>query len=276
MLQSPVVRFRNPKTGRSVTIVATMHIGTAAYYDQLRVMINEMESAGAIVCFESPRPTTKQEWAAASDEERAAWDGERLGRREFNKAAGRYLGWVNQSAALGRPPSWRNADMARLEYVRRAGPQNLLIQQHGMAEGFMGLTQDQREAFAGGGYAVGVRLAQFVPLDLLRRLLARLMGDAARRIDDARVEERNRHALASLPPGSDAVLPWGGAHLRGLAAGLRKAGYRRRATTWVTVGKLPAFWPCVEAMWAGGRALYAAPRARGDNPPPSSRPDSPA
>jgi hypothetical protein len=202
MLQSPVVRFRNPKTGRSVTIVATMHIGTAAYYDQLRAMINEMESAGAIVCFESPRPTTKQEWAAASDEERAAWDGERLGRREFNKAAGRYLGWVNQSAALG--------------------------------------------------------------------------NDAARRIDDARVEERNRHALASLPPGSDAVLPWGGAHLRGLAAGLRKAGYRRRATTWVTVGKLPAFWPCVEAMWAGGRALYAAPRARGDNPPPSSRPDSPA
>jgi hypothetical protein len=274
MLQTPVVRFQNPKTGRSVTIVATVHVGPAAYYERLRTIINEMESAGADVCNESAGPTTKQEWVAASDEERAAWDGERRGRPVFNKAAGRYLGWVDQSAALGRPPSWRNADMATLEYLRRAGPQNLLREQHGVTDAFIGLTEDQQGAFAGAGYAVFFRLAPFVPLGLLRRVLTRLLGDAARRLDNARVEERNRHVLASLPPDSDAVLPWGGAHLHGLAAGLRKAGYRRQDTTWVTVGRLPAFWPSLKAWWAGARAFYAAPPgARADNAPPSSGPD---
>jgi hypothetical protein len=275
ILQTPVVRFQNPKTGRSVTIVATVHVGPAAYYEQLRTIINEMESAGAVVCNESAGPTTKQEWAAADDEERAAWNGERRGRSVFNQAAGRYLGFVDQSA-LARPPSWRNADMATLEYLRRAGPQNLLGEQHGATEAFIGLTQDQQQAYAGAGYAVFFRLAPFVPLGLLRRLLTRLLGHAARSIDNARVEERNRHVLASLPADSDAVLPWGGAHLRGLAAGLRKGGYRREDTTWVTVGKLPAFWPSLKAWWPAARALHSAPRAQGDNALPSSRPDSPA
>jgi hypothetical protein len=276
ILQTPVVRFQNPQTGRSVTIVATVHVGPAAYYERLHTIINEMESAGAVVCNESAGPTTKQEWAAASDEERAAWDGERRGRPVFNKAAGRYLGWADQPAAPPRPPSWRNADLPTLEYLRRAGPQNLLWEQQGAAEAFTGLTRDQQEAFAGAGYAVFFRLTQFVPLGLLRRSLRRLGGNAARSIDDARVEERNRHVLASLPPDSDAVLPWGGAHLAGLAAGLREAGYRRRDTTWVTVGQLPAFWPSLKAWWAGARAFYAAPRSGGGNAPPSSPPDSPA
>jgi hypothetical protein len=276
ILQTPVVRFRNPETGRSVTVVATVHVGPAAYYERLRTIINELESAGAVVCNESAGPTTKQEWAAASDEERAAWDGERRQRPVFNQAARRYLGWVDQPAARARPPSWRNADMPTLEYLRRAGPQNLLWEQHGATEAFTGLTQDQQEAFAGAGYAVFFRLAPFVPLGLLRRVLTRLLGDAARSLDNARVEERNRHVLASLPPGSDAVLPWGGAHLAGLAAGLRKAGYRRRDTTWVTVGQLPAFWPSLKAWWAGTRAFSAAPRSGGDNAPPSSPSDSPA
>jgi hypothetical protein len=276
ILQSPVVRFHDPKTGRSVTIVATVHVGPAAYYERLRTIINEMESAGAVVCNESAGPTTKQDWAAASDEERAAWGGERRGRSVFQKAAGRHLGWVDQPTALGGPPSWRNADMATLEYLRQAGPQNLLREQHRVTDAFMGLTQDQQQAFAGAGYAVFFRLAPFVPLGLLRRLLTRLLGDAARSIDNARVEERNRHVLAGLPPDSDAVLPWGGGHLRGLAAGLRKAGYRREDTTWVTVGKLPAFWPSLKAWWPAARALHKAPRAQGDDARPSSRPDSPA
>lgn len=276
ILQTPVVRFQNSETGRRVTVVATVHVGPAAYYERLGTIISEMESAGAVVCNESAGPTTKQEWAAASDEERAAWDGERRGRPVFNQAAGRYLGWADQSAAPPRPPSWRNADLPTLEYLRRAGPQNLLWEQQGATEAFTGLTQDQQEAFAGAGYAVFFRLAPFVSFGLLRRLARRLGGDAARSIDNARVEERNRHVLASLPPDSDAVLPWGGGHLAGLAAGLQEAGYRRRGTTWVTVGQLPAFWPSLKAWWAGARAFYAAPRSGRGNAPPSSPPDSPA
>jgi hypothetical protein len=176
MLQSRVVRFEHPESGRRVTVVATVHLGPAAYYEQLRTMINEMESAEAVVCYESAGSATKQEWGAASDEERAA--AHAVERPELDKAAGRYLGWVDQWAALGSSPSWRNADMTRLEFVRRAGPQNLLSLQRDYGLDLPGWTQDQQKAFAGGGFAILARLAQFAWFDLLRRLLARLAGDA--------------------------------------------------------------------------------------------------
>ena len=187
-----------------------------------------------------------------------------VGAVSFSNAAGRYFGWVDQWATLGNSPSWRNADVPSLEFVRRAGPQNLLISQCG-DEYFTGLTQDQQEALAGGVYAVATRLAQFAWFRLLERLLARLVGDSLRRIQDAVLEDRTSHVLACLPADSDAVLPWGAGHLPGLAAGLRKAGYRRRDTTWVTVGKLPAIWPSVKAMGAGMKAFWAALGTQGDH-----------
>jgi hypothetical protein len=274
MLQTRVVRFEHPESGRRVTVVATVHLGPAAYYEQLRIMINEMESAGAVVCYESAGSATKQECGAASDEERAAAQGDE--RSELDKAAARYFGWVDQWTALGSSPSWRNADMTRLEFVRRAGPQNLLSLQRDYSLDLPGWTQGQQEAFAGGGSAILLRLAQFAWSDLLRRLLGRLAGDAPRRVADVDVEDRNRHVLASLPTDSDAVLPWGAAHAPGLAAGLQKAGYRQRNTTWVTVGRLPAIWPSVKALWSGARALRAALHAQGDNTSAPTRPESAA
>jgi hypothetical protein len=274
-LQTPVVRFVHPKSGRRVTVIATVHIGPAVYYGQLRTMIKEMESAGAVVCYEGPGPAPKQEWVAASDEERAALDGEQRMLPEFSKAAGRYFGWVDQWTALGGSPSWRYEQGSSLAYVRRAGTQELLSRQRGFGTPFMGLTQDQQDAFMGGLYAVAVRLEQFGWFALLRHLLARLVGGAAR-TDDVVADERTRHVLASLPADSDAVLPWGADHLPGLAAGLRKAGYRRRETTWVTVGRLPAIWPSVKAFWAGIKALWRAPGAGDDETSPPSSPDSAA
>jgi hypothetical protein len=276
MLQTAVVRFEHPKSGRRVTVIATVHIAPPAYYEQLRTMISEMASAGTAVCYEGPGPVTKQEWAAASDEERAAWVGEQRMRSESLKAGGRYLGWVAQDAAtLGHSTSSRDADLPSMEYVRRAGPNNLLSRQHDIGESFTGATQDQQEALVGGLRAIGPRLQQFAWFHHLTLLVARWAGGAAR-ADYALAEERNRHVLAGLPAGSDAVLPWGADHLPGLAAGLRKAGYRRRDTTWVTVGRLPAIWPSVKAAWSGMRAALAAPSTPDDDARPSSRPDGTA
>jgi hypothetical protein len=87
---------------------------------------------------------------------------------------------------------------------------------------------------------------------------------------------RNRRVLASLPTDSDAVLPWGAGHLPGLAVGLRKAGHRRRDTTWVRVGRLPAIWPTVKDFWPVLRAIWAASDVPGDDTPPPSQPDTAA
>jgi hypothetical protein len=274
MLYSAVVRFEHPGSGRRVTVVATVHVGPAAYYERLRAVINELESAGAVVCYESPEPVTEQEWAAASDEERAAAAAYWEVRREHFTAASRHFGWVDQWAALGNSASWRNADLTGPEFVRRAGPQNLLSMQRG-GQNFAGLAQDQQEAFASGAYAVSARLAQFTWFRSLVRLLAWVVGDAARRVDDVLFDDRNSHALAGLPAGADAVLPWGGGHLPGLAAGLRKAGYRRRHTTWVAVCRLPAIWTSIRALWVGMKALWTQ-EAPGDHAMPPTGPDSTA
>lgn len=276
MLQSPVVRFENPHTGRSVTVVATSHTGSAGYYEQLRAVINKIESGGAVVCLEGVGSASEQELAAASDEERAAlgrYQASRAPASDLSLAACRYLGWVDQTAALGSSPTWRNADMTKLELVRRAGPRNLLSL-HVPGDEFTRMTHDRQEALAAGGYAIVVRLAQYGWMfDPFRSLLVRLVGDAHRRLEHVEVEGRNGHVLASLPPESDAVLPWGAGHMRGLAQGLRQAGYRRRETTWVTVGILPPTWLSIRLLSTGLRALWVALDEHDDSAE-SSRPES--
>jgi hypothetical protein len=117
--QTPVVRYENRTTGRTVTLVATMHVGTNAYFSRLNEIVAGLEAGGAVICYEGIRAAPEGEWA-----------------------------------------------------------------------------------------------------------------------------------LAKLPSGKDAVLLWGGGHLPGLAAGLKKAGYQHRGTTWVPVGELPAVWPSLRAVWA--------------------------
>jgi hypothetical protein len=261
-------------------VIATSHLGEAAYYEQLRAMINVLESVGAVVCYESNAAALKakaeQEWAAASDEERGAWDGQARMRPEFRQAACRYLGWVDQWTTLGNPPTWRYQDGSSLEYVRRAGAQDLMRRQRALGDPFRRLTQEQQEALVGAAWAFSIRLDRFAWWPHLLRLLMRLAGGvvaSAARTDDPQIRDRNRRVLASLPTDLDAVLPWGASHLPGLARGLRKAGYRRRDTTWVTVGRLPTIRQTVKDSWPGLRAIWAATDAASDDTPPPSQPD---
>jgi hypothetical protein len=118
--QTPVVRYENRKSGRTVTLIATMHSGTNAYFNKLNEIIAGLEATGALVCYEGIRPAAEEEWARAADGERAA--------RGLSvpvnalQAVCRYLGWVEQSAGLKYSPSWRNVDITELELVRQAQP----------------------------------------------------------------------------------------------------------------------------------------------------------
>jgi hypothetical protein len=126
---------------------------------------------------------------------------------------------------------------------------------------------------------LSVRLDRFAWWRRLLRLLMQFVGGVAAtaaRGGEPHVGARNRRVLASLPTNSDAVLPWGAAHLPGLAAGLRKAGYRRRDTIWVTVGRLPTIWQIVKDCWPGLRALWASLDVEGDDTSPPSQPDTAA
>jgi hypothetical protein len=246
--QTPVVRYENRTTGRTVTLIGTMHSGTNAYFNKLNEVIAGLEAAGAVVCYEGIRPSAEEEWAQAADGERAA-RGLSLP-ASGRQAVCRYLGWVEQGVGLKYSPSWRNVDVTELELVRQAQPHNVTESSARFSDLFAGLTPEQLGEIAGSGEALLVRLLSLDYFDLVWRLSVRMASsDAHRNVGRVMVDERNRGALARLPSDADAVLLWGSGHLPGLAAGLKEAGYRRRRTAWVPVGELPAFWPSLRIFW---------------------------
>lgn len=111
-------------------------------------------------------------------------------------------------------------------------------------------TDDELEMMLGAGMTVYTRLLALDRFGLLQRLAKRVaLGDQRLDIDGVAIGERNRTALAALPPGGDVVLLWGAGHLPGLATGLRNAGYRRQSIEWVTVGTVPALQASARAIW---------------------------
>jgi hypothetical protein len=262
--QTPVVRYENRKTGRTVTLIAMMHSGTTAYFGQINEIIAGLEAKGAVVCYEGIRPAAEEEWAGAADGERAVRGlSEPIDDRAL-QAACRYLGWVGQRAGLRYSPSWRNVDLTDLELIRQAQPHNISEMSSGFSDAVAGLTPEQFEVMMGSGEALVTRLLSFDYFDLLWRLsVFAVSSDAHRNVDRIVLTERNRGALARLPSDADAVLLWGSRHLPGLAAGLRAAGYRRRSTAWVPVGELPPVWPCLRVFWTSMRSSGTDDSANG-------------
>jgi hypothetical protein len=74
VLQTPVIRYGHWATGRIVTLVGTVHIGEASYYNRLHAMVTQLEAAGAVVCCEWVSAAAEEDWAAASASERASRD----------------------------------------------------------------------------------------------------------------------------------------------------------------------------------------------------------
>jgi hypothetical protein len=253
--QTPVGRYENRKTGRTVTLIAIMHVGTNSYFKKLNDIITGLEAKGALICYEGIRPAAEKEWAAAADRERAVRGLSEPIRDRGLAALSRYLGWVEQGAGLKYSSSWRNVDMTDLELIRRAQPHNISEQSDGFSNLFAGLTPEQFDVITGSGATLLIRLLSLDYFQLVERWSMRsVSSDANQHVSRVMVEERNRGALAKLPSDADAVLLWGSAHLPGLVAGLKKAGYRHRSTAWEPVGELPAVWPCLRAFWTWLRA----------------------
>jgi hypothetical protein len=251
VVHTPIARYQNPRTGRTVTIIATMHVGAIEYFDELNEIIARLAANGALICYEGVATAGDEEWAAASDGERAVrglpWAATGPGVRELCRA----LGWVSQNEALSYSSTWRNVDTTDLNLIRQARPDTLSQVSEGSSDLFAGLTPERTGVVMASLMALLERVLSVDYFDLVGRWSTRdAPGDAYRALFRALGGERERGALASLPPDADAALVWGTGHLRALSAGLRNAGYRHRGTTWVPVGELPAFWPSLRIFLA--------------------------
>ena len=212
----------HPLTGRTVTLLGTMHIGDAGYFRQLSAVLAGLAAAGAEVHVEGI--------GERDDDRPSEWERDRLaeaGAWEDPEKAGAVVALL-QLASQGElviPKGARNVDMSHLELLRRVGWRH-----------YRRLVAPQPESPVTAGLGPAVRAILrlqlrhqrfFEGLQSLRR--------SHRQVNRVVIQERNRVAFAGAREAltrGDVVLVWGPDHLPGLARLFCDAGYRRHHEEW--------------------------------------------
>jgi hypothetical protein len=251
--QTPVRTYRHPRTGRHVTLIGTMHVGTAQYYAALGELVSGLEAGGAVVFCEGTRQATvpNDQALAVSDAEAAVLEHVEQA-AAFTARRVAELGWVTQLAALPHRPGWRIADLSMLEVIRRAGVEVMAarfrrtLRRLDWSDGAR-----RRPHLFRLGVAVTLRTAGRA--DWTDR-------DAG---DQVLVHERTAVVLAAVHgTDRDAVLLWGAAHLPGLEADLANAGYEPAGERWYTVATVPRIWRAIIGAVLGWPAPGSVEPAR--------------
>jgi hypothetical protein len=220
-VQTAVWVFRRPDTGRTVTLVGTMHIGDARYFGQLSELLDGLAGSGAEVHVEGI--------AHRSDEGLTALERRRLA------AAGRWADLETTGAAVAAlqaesqsglrlPEGSRNIDLSHVELLRRIGWKEYRRLFRPPTAGAPQLSGAAARA------AIRFQLRHSRGLELLRRLSPR-----QRRLDRVVISDRNAVAFAGAVGAlreRDVALVWGCDHLPGLARLFVGAGYRPAEQRW--------------------------------------------
>jgi len=226
--QTAVWTLRHPQTGRTVSLVGTMHIGDRRYFDELTAVVAALAAGGAEVHVEGI--------AHRDGDQLTGWERDRLAeaRRwndpESSGAAVTAL-QLDSQRALQLPPAARNIDLSHAELLRRVGwPAYRRL--------FAPSPADRSPV----GFPPLVRAAVRFQLRHQRGLeWARALNGRDRRVNRVVIDERNAVAFAGAVDTlerSDVVLVWGADHLPGLRRCFERAGYRLLGERWVTACRL--------------------------------------
>ncbi len=227
-LQTPIVTYEHPVSGRRVICVGMVHIGEKGYFDAIQLLAHVCELRRYVVLYEkvSP-PANKQERADLTYEERRF-----LIRRRGLRAAMRKeiapLGLVYQMDALTYRLTWINTDMDLVTLIRSLSPSaKMLTFQPSL------ITSDIDE--------------QWLKMRL-NRMLATLGFSAfvmnrtpwtgtPKQVLDVILTRRNEIAIRGIRayPAQDAIALWGAGHLWGIGKHLVRDGYREIRREWLTV-----------------------------------------
>jgi hypothetical protein len=129
-------------------------------------------------------------------------------------------------------PSWQNVDIDINGLMEAVGTDTFIAVQ----------TAAEEEAAAIPGRRLGPVLAAVLAAQCRRGVIdvdVTAAGGAMGKFSSVITDERNKLALARVPPGQDTVLLWGPDHLPGLAAGLEERGFTQVKEEWIRVGQVP-------------------------------------
>ena len=220
-MQTAVWVFRRPDTGRTVTLVGTMHIGDARYFDQLSELLDGLAGRGAEIHVEGIAHRSEDGLSVVERRRLAAagaWAD-----RETTGAAVAALQAESQNS-LRLPEGSRNIDLSHAELLRRIGWKEYRRLFRPPPAGAPQLSGAAAKA------AIRFQLRHARGLELLRGLSLR-----QRRLNRVVIGGRNAVAFAGAADDlreRDVALVWGCDHLPGLARLFSGAGYRLMEQRW--------------------------------------------
>lgn len=249
VLESPVVEYRHATTGAELLLILNCHMGTPAYWAEIRKLVGDRERLGWSVQEEGIREAPDAEWAAASPAEQAARRVMETLYADQPAAVAARIGWVYQEQGLPAGRRWVRIDMTDLEVIRSAGPAAILARGQANA-----VEVAKAGAYWGQWQAAVFPLAwrrQARPGTLVARAAARLVPAPDAGVTGVLVDQRS--AVGGVAdPDRNWVLLWGAGHEETIGAALAAGGwFPAGVRLWLPVGKLP---PAARSLWGIVRA----------------------
>jgi len=222
-MRTAVETWRHPESGRTVTLVGTIHVGKQRYYDRLGILVADLQAGGAQVHAEGIAAPPKH--TPMTEEEAAAIAKMRLS--PMYSWLAEELGLVVQRIP-GDHSRWVNTDMNALEFLRALPDRESFLRMFDQFDEMVAeLNGEKMPAVVGKIIRGAMRVMTSRPgMAIIRR---RGRKNPNRDVIDT---ARNTIALRAIDETTDDVVAiWGAAHLEGIGAGLASRGYRRIART---------------------------------------------
>lgn len=235
----PIITYTHPHTTSRVDIVSMIHCADAAYFRDVQDFIDGRAAEGATVHYERMRLAPDEQVESLSP---VLYRKVRLMRTIMKRMV---EPWKNTGLALQwdvlepDDESWQNHDITDVEQARRISLP--VVEGLAIATRFLAIL-DERTSLEK-QRAIYIRGLQFKSQPpAWQRILGKPFYDAYDRVT---INYRTGVALAALDdhlsaqPGSEVVIPWGGAHLPGFDAGLVERGYKRVGVQVLTAIRVP-------------------------------------
>lgn len=212
-----------------VTLIGVVHIGDPRYYQILQRLLDDGEKTGALVHFEAVmRPKDAEVLASLTDLERQALTVLSDLTTFLEHLVTATTDLVAQKSSITYRPTWVNADVNAIDFIRMLGPQTVIdrLSHHPDLDDIN-------------------TLPRWVPIGWLLRFVLRYLGAlhpalhalGSGPLDRGVVLEwRNlvaASAALSAPDGAHVMAIWGAAHLPGIGALLERNGFVLSETRWV-------------------------------------------
>lgn len=225
-LETPIIFYEHPDTKKRVALVGTIHIAEPGYFTAIQQRIDSLD--GYAVLFEGVGKMSPQEEELLSGKERKIADMLKQILAVMDKISA-LTSLQHQRAGLSYNPPWINTDFSFYKLVQSLAAQDVKLIDF---SDFDKIFSDERSRLLV-ECLINWSFSQLAALSMLMAAF-RINGRTEKVILRDRNEVAFQGITNSLSSGN-VVSIWGAAHLKGIAAKLKKIGFEEVGCEWFVV-----------------------------------------